>query len=1487
MLRAKWLASVVVLSTFLLSASTLSASVVVINEVMAANYTVNADAQGEYDDWIELHNSGATPVDLSGMFLTDDLDEPTAWPIPAGTVLGAGGYLLIWADNDVTDTGLHASFELDATGEQVALFDVDGVTLLDAVEFGDQSPDVSFGRDPDGADDWMTLSATPGASNYGKFLPVVADTTFSHDRGFYDAPIEVTLSTETEGATIHYTTDGSTPTTQHGTVYREPILIFETTSLRAMAFKLGWKSTNVDTQTYIFLDQVIGQATNPSTGAQITPAGYPTSWGSVTGDYQMDPDVIGQNGKDDYARLYANTIRDDLQAVPSFVLVMDKDDWFGNRGIYINQSQDGTERVASMEVIDPQAGDSFQINCAIAMQGGVSGGGTSLGRWKTFKLSMRPRFKPRLDDGTLTGGPGKLDHRLFDDSPIERFNTVVLDAVLNHSWLHPGSDQRNTAKYIQDQYIADLHNAMGGHSPHGSYAHVYINNLYWGMYYIHERPDHAWAAQLFGGEEDEYDAIKHNSGGVINSGLGGNATSNYNAMVSAAGAVASNPDSLTAYAALSELLDVDDFITYLLATWYTGNHDWPHKNWYATHRNIADGRWRFHSWDAEHVLEGGNDVGESPSDLHSRLAQNAEYRLRFADLIHRYMFNDGPLTPLAAAERYRARMDQACQALVGESARWGDNRQSRPYTVQDWEDTQTQLLTSFFPSRTSQVLSRLRNAGLYPNVDAPEFQVNGQAQHGGHMAATDLLSLFPLNGDVYYTLDGSDPRTPGAAEPPSEEFPLVSEDAAKKVLVPTGAIDAAWRSATDFDDATWVSGTGGIGYERSSGYESLIDIDLLDQMNGLNASCYIRIPFSPTPDELIDASGLKLKVRYDDGFVAYLNGTEVTRRNFDGEPAWNSSASQTHSDTDAVNFETIDITADISQLRLGQNVLAIQGLNSGTTSSDFLISAELVSTQGGGGGETPSGVAPTAQRYSRALVLTASTQIKARALNGNTWSALSEATFAVGPVAESLRISEVMYHPAGDPNAEYIELTNVGSATVNLNLVRFANGVDFTFPSTPLAPGEFVLVVRDVTAFTARYGDGLPVAGTYSGSLDNAGERLELLDAAGQTISTFRFKDNWVDLTDGQGFSLTVVDPAADVSLDDKSAWRASAIVDGSPGFDDSDAAIAPGAVVINELMAYPADGGDWIELYNTSGQTLDLSGWFLSDDDGNLMKYEIAAGTTLAPGGYLVLTQDDHFGNDANPGCHTPFGLSRDGETVYLHSGAAGLLTGYSAQERFGACDMGVAQGRYRKSTEALNFVALDGPTPGAFNAGPKVGPVVITEIMYNPAGSSDAEYVELLNISDAPVILYEEQSGVPWRFTDDPDDPSIELLFPIFDPVTLVPGQRLLLVKSTIAFELAYGAAPDVPVLEWGGGKLANGGDKIELGRPAEDADPNGPWVRVDRVVYSDGTNGDDFATGFDPWPTAADGFGQSLGRLDSADYGNDPANWQAITPSPGLAD
>jgi len=424
---------------------------------------------------------------------------------------------------------------------------------------------------------------------------------------------------------------------------------------------------------------------------------------------------------------------------------------------------------------------------------------------------------------------------------------------------------------------------------------------------------------------------------------------------------------------------------------------------------------------------------------------------------------------------------------------------------------------------------------------------------GGHLpagTAVTLVSSYP-SGTLYYTLDGSDPRPSGVVRTVQESTTLVPENAPKRVLVPTGLVDDGWRGGRPMDDSTWIAGTGGVGFEGGTGYENFFRIDLRSQMYGKTTSCYIRIPFTVAADPKA-FSTLTLRMRYDDGFVAYLNGIEIARALFAGAPTWNSFANANHDDSAAIVFQDFNASTILPFLRKGENILAIQGMNSSAGSSDLLFGVELVAGRTTAAVDT--GTSGVIYQYSGPIPVTATTQVKARVLvPANTyspWSGLAEAVFAVGPVAQGLRISEIMYHPL-DPNTEFIELTNIGTSTLNLHLVKFTDGVEFTFPSVELAPAQYILVVQDSAAFEAKYGPGLPIAGAYRGNLNNAGEHVELQDAAGQIIHSFQFKDGWYSTTDGLGYSLTVKDPASTDpnTLGQKSVWRSSTAPGGSPGF--------------------------------------------------------------------------------------------------------------------------------------------------------------------------------------------------------------------------------------------------------------------------------------------------------------------------------------------------
>ena len=195
------------------------------------------------------------------------------------------------------------------------------------------------------------------------------------------------------------------------------------------------------------------------------------------------------------------------------------------------------------------------------------------------------------------------------------------------------------------------------------------------------------------------------------------------------------------YAAAEALLDVDEFIDYMIVHYYAANNDWSHNNWYATRNRVEPGgKWRFHAWDQEHAFP-TNDNNDSfnvnydstskddpsaPTAIHNNLMANPEYKLRFADRVQKLLHNGGLLTPTAAAAVYQARADEIDRAIVGESARWGDNRAfNDPFTRADWVTITDGVLSNFFPHRTAILLNQFTARGWLQSLAAPEFNNYG------------------------------------------------------------------------------------------------------------------------------------------------------------------------------------------------------------------------------------------------------------------------------------------------------------------------------------------------------------------------------------------------------------------------------------------------------------------------------------------------------------------------------------------------------------------------------------------------------------------------------------------------------------------------------------------------------------------------------------------------------------------------------------------
>ncbi|MCD6339930.1 MAG: lamin tail domain-containing protein [Verrucomicrobia bacterium] len=538
---------------------------------------------------------------------------------------------------------------------------------------------------------------------------------------------------------------------------------------------------------------------------------------------------------------------------------------------------------------------------------------------------------------------------------------------------------------------------------------------------------------------------------------------------------------------------------------------------------------------------------------------------------------------------------------------------------------------------------------------------------------------------------------------------------------------------------------------------------------------------------------------------------------------------------------------------------------------------------------------PAARVYSGSIVIDRNMKVVARAYSQGKWSGPAAGSFMVRRLP--LRIVEIMYHPpaslapAGtDPDElEYLELVNIGQAELDLKGFRLTKGVLFDFSTgavSRLGPGERVAVVANEALFRQVYGDGAKVAGEYAKRLSNQGEELVLTGPADEEAQRLRYKDGWQPATDGVGFALVAAAP--DLRSDlwrDRRAWRTGSVFGGTPGAEEPPPPDIP-KVVINEALAHtdPPDE-DAIELFNPGAAEADVSGWYLSDDF-RTPKYRLPPGSVLPPGGFLAVGESQF--NAPEQGTNR-FQLRSAGDELYLFSAdAEGRLTGYVHGFSFGGSLNGVSFGRYVNSAGEELFVPQIAPTLGTTNAGPRVGPVIISEVMYHPPDvftnqaywdNEEEEYIELWNLADAPTPLFDPNAPTNvWRLRG-----GVRFMFPT--NTWLEPGERVLVTSFSptntallTRFRTRYGVSGETRLFGPYAGKLSNGGETLELARPDQvrfyTNNPITIRIAVDRVSYEDG----------ELWPAGADGTGLALQRAPETAFGDDPASWIAAPPSPG---
>ncbi len=738
---------------------------VIISEFVASNSTL-ADEDGELSDWIEIYNPTSTAANLAGYSLTDDASLLTQWVFPAVTLL-PGEYLVVFASGKnraAAGSELHTNFGLSRTGEYLALIEPDGLSI--ATEFSPEYPEprgeYSYGYDSSELGFRYFFSPSPGAINGDSFMGFVGDTNFSVNRGFFETAFPLEITSNTVGATIRYTIDGTEPDQMSGLIYGPgPIMINGTTVVRAAAFMDDFMPTNIDTQSYIFPADVVTQ---------------PDMRPEITGDSIYGPQVIGS-----------------LTTVPTISLSFDGSDI------------DRNEAPVSVELMNFESAPT-QLNAGAVRFGSFV---TNFEK-RSFRLHFRSRY-----------GAPRLDYPLFADRdyevpPVETFDSLDIRAG-NH-------DMNQRGAYLGNRFADDLTLDMGHVAPHGRFANVYFNGQYRGMYHLRERWDTAMLSDYLPGEEEEFDSINGNNANRIDfltGDLDGGDLVDWDEIQSR---LVSEPrfEQVRDMLDLNNYIDFMTLFTWgTCEAEFRAGGSVSNGVGFRFFLKDADGFFQPRVGPGN-PPPGGSFAADNAGPLNAMRLLMAEdhpdFRTLLADRIHRQMFNDGAMTPGELTSTYTSRLDEARLPYFSEIARWGSHVGRANRNPEAWEAYHQDLLANQIPIRTAERIALYEQAGMYPATAAPVY-----SQHGGSLDANGLLTLSvpstvsrihyisgPADTDPDIYVNSLDPRLSGGAlsgVATTIDFSALTSgvdfiETGDTSSVQIALSEAGWLLARSFDEAT-------------------------------------------------------------------------------------------------------------------------------------------------------------------------------------------------------------------------------------------------------------------------------------------------------------------------------------------------------------------------------------------------------------------------------------------------------------------------------------------------------------------------------------------------------------------------------------------------------------------------------------------------------------------------------------------------------------
>ena len=633
-------------------ASAMAPDGVRLNEAQTSNSNTLTDQSGASPDWLELFNGSAAAVNIGGWTLTDDAGTPDQWAFPADTSIGPGATLLVFASGTGTNVGgeLHTNFKLSSSGEYLGLYDAAGALVSSFDPIPAIPGDSSWGVNAAGVLNLFDTQ-TPDAPNGTGTLGILGDVTVSPDRGFYDAPVQVSLAAQAN-TTIRYTLDGSTPSATNGSVYNSPITVSSTTVLRTVAVRNGWSSPKPVTSTYLFVDDVPDQS-------------------------RMNANIVGANRA---------TVTAGLTSLPVISLTSANPD----NSPRFTWDQDIEAQVA-VEMIFPDGTAGFQVDAGATEVGGHS--------VRYDKDSLRLKFGSEF-------GESSLDYPLFDgaDNPnspaTDSFKRLTL-RMGAHDTLFYDTPTAPYRSYLRARWHDETMLDLGHTNTHGRYVNVFLNGQYWGQYHLREHFDDHFMASYEGGDNEDYVGINQ---GVIAAGSG----TSWSEFSSARGkweqfSQIVDPINYVDFMLISEYggntWDLNHFRNWRAAGPATNGPDTPGFIFMSSDPDIS-----LISTDARTSFNG---------PLSSWSALLSEQHPDFVELVvarSKVLFEDGGvMSETAARDRWNRIAAQIDQSVHSEYARWSK------LSPTAWESNNNWFRNTLFPVRADNVIadvqSRLSHLG--------------------------------------------------------------------------------------------------------------------------------------------------------------------------------------------------------------------------------------------------------------------------------------------------------------------------------------------------------------------------------------------------------------------------------------------------------------------------------------------------------------------------------------------------------------------------------------------------------------------------------------------------------------------------------------------------------------------------------------------------------------------------------------------------------